>query len=143
MIVLVDIKPVFAEFDFDNATYFFYMDDISTICLTDDFHCVECGNSYIISCNASNIGKIKENKQNILGESVRITDYSKLELRFVVDKYKNTIIKTETVDNMQILYCYDKTLDRFVNLFGQKVNIQIAISSNQIDIGYPLILNGF
>ena len=145
MLILPSNKSNFNYFNYENATYFFYISGVSneSIFAHKNVDYVKCGDSYIISCEAKATSVVESLDTNILGESVRIKEYSSSVLNGILNKYLDMVVKCENIDDMKILYCYDKSLDRSVDLFDKKVNVQIVIRSNQIDIGYPLILNGF
>ncbi len=125
---------------FDRAEYHIFAkhDFISNFSTS-----TRCGNSYIISCNICDAKKLKDNITEFLGESVRIKDYTNSQLKNLKTNFEKKKVFEETIDNMQIIYCYDRALTNFVFVDGKKVNIQIAISTNEINIGYPLILNGY
>ena len=132
--------------NYENATYFFYTNNSN---LRNNFevqsNCkvLECGNSFIVSCDISNVKKTKNSLTNILGERVRINNYTQEVYKKIFKKYQNKIVFEEIVDNIKIYYCFDSALEKYVSLFNKKVNIQIAVKNNEIDIGYPLILNGY
>lgn len=49
----------------------------------------------------------------------------------------------EKVDDIEIVYGYDKNYPDFRYINGKKVNVQIAENSTNIVVGYPLILCGY
>lgn len=124
----------------EDITYFFYA---QTPYCSIDADVIVCGDASIVRCSGSSAQKIKSQLKNIQGESFRAhncTSKTKFEL---LNKYKKNVVMQENIDNMQIFYCFDETLPRFVNVDGKKVNIQIVINNNEVNIGYPLILNGY
>ena len=127
--------------NFQNVTYFFYTSSVQKQ-ISNEVH-ISNGNFEIVSCNANDACILKTKLTDILGESVRICNASTEQKFKTLDMYKNKIEKFESFDGYDIYYCYDSSLSRYINLEDKKVNIQIAIKNNQIDIGYPLILNGF
>ena len=134
-------KPVFQNFEnIEDITYYFYTNSNVTFSNTNT---IKCGNSFIISCGLNQAKEVKQTLTNVLGESVRIKNYTSKTQRKIKNDYMPYIVRTEIVDDIEIYYCYDNSLSNFVNISNQKVNIQIAIKSNEIDIGYPLILNGY
>ena len=96
----------------------------------------------IVCCNYENADIVKKQLKNILGESVRI-QATETQKRIIQKNFADIIVAKEFIENYVILNCYDSKLPRFVLLDGKRVNIQIAISESFVDIGYPLILNGF
>ncbi len=139
--ILPITKPIFSKFkDIENTTYFFYSNDfVNDI----NANVIRSGNSFIISCDASLASKVKNSLCDILGESVRIRNYTNQTLNAIMQNYQNKIIKQEVIDNIEIFYCYDSSLERCVYFSNSKINVQIAVKDNEINIGYPLILNGY
>ena len=134
-------SPVFAtDGDFDT-TYYFYVVNIEN----DLINCktVENGGAYIVECEKNDAKSVKHQLGNILGEGVRMKNLSQKSKCKVLSKYQSIVKMTETLDDYQILLCYDSSLPNYVTVKNQKINIQIAVSKDGISIGYPLILCGF
>ena len=125
----------------DKITYYFYTPKLNIE--IKDANIISNGNSSIVVCDAQNSKKVKSRLPEVLGESVRITDYSKETLSEIMNKYSSKIKKIENINNYQFLLCYDDSLPKFVLVDEQKINLQIAITDSEIDVGYPLILNGY
>ncbi len=142
LLIMPIYTPFFKSNYNDKATYFYYTTKIDYD--IKNAKIINSANNSIIVCDFDNAKNIKKNINNqILSESIRIDNYSQKNYDEILNKYNNYILKTEKVDNYEIIYCYDSSLEKFINIFDKKINIQIAISKNQINIGYPLILNGF
>ena len=133
-------KPVFYDILNDDISYYFYASSISDKLCSE---VVKCGNAYIVQCNAKDAGLIKKQLNGIQSESVRIKNYTDQTYQKILQKYGDMIVKTEAMDDMTIMLCYDKTLPQFAIVSNIKVNTQIAITKTEINIGYPLILNGY
>ena len=141
-LVCLPFQKVAFDFDFDESiTYFFYTPHIDFEIR--DAKVISNGNSSIVSCNLDSSKDVKEHLPTIFGESVRIEHYSKETLLLIYKKYSQKALRTEKVDNYQFIYCYDQSLSNFVIVDSLKVNLQIAITESEINIGYPLILNGY
>ena len=123
-----------------DITYFFYAKQPSQKINAD---VINCGAACIVSCSANQAKEIKSKLQDIQGESIRIRNYTSDLLTKIMLDYFDFIVKQESVDNMTIYYFYDSKLPKFVNIDGKKINLQMAISQSEINIGYPLILNGY
>ena len=135
------IKPVFNINGVENFTYYYYTYKTSE---NEQFSSViDNGDYSIIVCNSQNYKEIKKKLPIILGECIRIDDYDKNTLKRILNKYEKMLVKKEKIDNYEVLLCYDDKLSQSVFVGEQIVNLQIAISTNQINLGYPLILNGF
>lgn len=133
-------KPIFSNKFNENVTYYFYASNVSENL---NANITNCGNVYIIECDAESASKTKSQISGIQGESIRIKNYSLKTYAEVLQSYSDFIIKTEKVDDIFILLCYDSSLPNFAYLDGQKINTQIAINKNEINIGYPLLLIGY
>ncbi|HAJ78019.1 MAG TPA: hypothetical protein DCO89_03030 [Clostridiales bacterium] len=142
-IVLVPTtSPVFYDKNCnDNITYFFYTNKIDYD--IENANLISNGNATIVACDYKCNRAIKKMLPEVYGESIRITNYSSDTLKYILNKYTNSIVQTENMDKYNFIYCYDETLPKYVTLNNEKVNIQIAINNSEINIGYPLILNGY
>ena len=78
-----------------------------------------------------------------MGESVRINNYSQTTEQQILNKYQKYIVDLQLVDEYQIFLCYNPQINDFVIVDGKKVNVQIAIKNDEINLGFPLILNGY
>lgn len=142
LLSVVNTKPVFDGLkNRENITYYFYVNQ-SNLKLS-DANVTICGNASIVQCNAKNAVNIKNKLNCISGESVRLKKYSSKTLNDILSIYCHNVVDEDLIDNYKIYYCYDESLSKFVNIDSRKVNIQIAVSDDEINIGYPLILNGF
>lgn len=141
MVCVPITKPVFNVFAEPSITYYFYTSSINY--QISGAKITSCGNGSIVSCNAEDSQKIKKILPYIYGESVRIKNYDNDTLKNIIQNYTKNLVKKEYIDDYNFMLCYDKSMPNFVTIDNQKVNVQIAISQNEINIGYPLILNGF
>ena len=95
--------------------------------------------------NSINLGfcyvNSKPVKDYIIGESITVKN---LEVSSAIKTLNSRVIKTEYLeDNMIIIYAYSNLIKDSVDLFGRKVNLQIAIKGDETTIGWPLILGSF
>ena len=134
-------RPVFDVSKIQSVTYFFYTTSLNF--QIPNAKITSCGNGSIVACNAKDSTSIKKILPNIYGESIRIKNYTSETLKDIINKYGSNIVKKELVDNYDIILCFDNSLPNFVTIDETKVNVQIAISQNEINVGYPLILNGY
>ncbi|MBO7508602.1 MAG: hypothetical protein J6T39_03055, partial [Clostridia bacterium] len=70
-------------------------------------------------------------------------NYSQTTKNDILKRFENLVVSMQFVDKYVVLQCYDKSLENYLLVDGKKVNIQIALTDAEINIGYPLILNGF
>ena len=134
-------SPVFDFLNNENITYFYYV-SAKDLKLKNAV-VITCGEQSIVECKPNQAKSIKNQLGQILGESIRIKNCDKNVIDKILDDYNDMAVYKEDIEGYRFIYCYDKTLSNSVFLKNQKVNIQIAISGSEVNIGYPLILNGF
>ncbi len=79
--------------------------------------------------------------ENVIGESMVIEN---LEISSALETLCARVIKTEYLDNGTIvIYAYSTLIEENRNIFGQKINLQIATQNEVSVIGWPLILGSF
>ena len=76
----------------------------------------------------------------VAGESVRYSGDCYLGLK---EKFGATLLFTEEACGVTNYYLYSPYLGRCVELGGERVNLHIAVSSEQTAAGTPLIFGGF
>ncbi|MGN1213051.1 MAG: hypothetical protein ACI4TZ_03310 [Christensenellales bacterium] len=124
-----------------SSIYSFYTTD--KISFLDNTKIVKNGNACIVSCDSKHASTVKASINNILGESITINNPNDDVLKQINDYISKNVLYDEKLDGTQIIYGYDNTLKNFVMVDGQKVNFQVAINSDYVVIGYPLILGSF
>lgn len=134
-------NPVFDYQNSSDITYFYYV--CAKNIKLQNVVTTTCGQQTIVECKPQDAKSVKNQLGHILGESVRIKNCNKNSIVKLLNNYKDIVIYEENIDDYKLIYCYDKTLSNSVFLNNQKINIQIAVKKDEINIGYPLILNGF
>ena len=141
LICVPNQNPVFNYHGADDITYFYY------VCAKDlkleNVTVTTCGEQSIVECKPYQAKNIKNKLGQILGESIRIKNCDNNTIDDILNNYIDIVLYEENIDDYRLIYCYDKTLSNNIFLKDKKVNIQIAIKNNEVNIGYPLILNGF
>ena len=61
----------------------------------------------------------------------------------LLDSLDCKFICEESLDDVKSIYFYSKSLSKFEIIKGEKVNLQIAISKDEIVIGTPIIYGGY
>lgn len=125
----------------ENYSYTFYVSgEVQNIA---NANIVKNGSNSIVTCSGDNCRQVKQELNNILGETITLYNSTQSSFDKILCKIADKIKFTETIDNLQICYAYDSTLLNFVMVNGQKINLQIAVNADYIKIGYPLILDSY
>lgn len=91
---------------------------------------INAGNLYITQFQ-------NNNSVNVLGESFTTIEF---DVSKICTLLKAKIVKTEQVENMNITYAYSPFISKHLFIDGKKTNLQIVERSNDIILGWPLIL---
>lgn len=108
----------------------------------------EKGESYEVSYGASSSAQTKRTDMPLFekltgavaGESVR---YTGNRYEVIREKFGATLLFTEEACGVVNYYLYSPVLGGGVELYGQRVNLHIAVSSGQTAAGTPIIFGGF
>ncbi len=68
---------------------------------------------------------------------------SKDDIMLLIDSLSITIIDTQYIDSVMIVYGYSPRLGECITYKGNKYNVQIAYNAGTISIGLPIILSGY
>ena len=120
-----DVKP-FSLLDYFEGEYYAYTESR----LSSDS--INLGMCYMTESAVS----IKD----VVGESIKVYNFEPIS---ALDELNARLIKTEQVEGATIFYAYSHLVDRSVNVFGTKCNIQIAYYDDYSIIGWPMILGSF
>ena len=123
----VGVKNNFTLLDYFDGEYYAYSNSpISN-------HYIFLGSCYM------NIGEVNSN--DIVGESMIIENFEPIA---AIEELNAKILFTEFLDTgASVIYAYTVQIGRYVNVNGEKVNIQIAQYNDYSVIGWPLILGSF
>ena len=78
----------------------------------------------------------------LTGESVTYRDGGSVES--VLEEYAAAVLFEEDVDGVTNYYCYSSAFPYETELYGERVNLHIAIdASGAVSLGTPLIFGGF
>lgn len=94
--------------------------------------CIDLGFCYVNSKPVENC---------VVGESIEIEN---CEVASALSVLNARVVKTEYLeDGTTIIYAYSNLINEKVEVFGKKVNLQIATKNERTIIGWPLILGSF
>ena len=108
----------------------------------------EMGDAYEVSYGLSSSAQTKRTDSPLFekltgavaGESVRYTGNCYLPIK---EKFGATLLFTEEACGVTNYYLYSPYLGKGVELYGERVNLHIAVSEEQTAAGTPLIFGGF
>ena len=102
------------------------------------------GNTTILTCPAYLAESKKQSiKAEILGESYTFLGIESDAL-CLIDKLQAKVVKKSVVENITIYYLWSGSLNaKSVELFGQKVNMQIALTKGRVEVGVPVLLGSY
>lgn len=123
--------------DYDG-TFYIYTYQYYT---SPDTKTIKNGKSNIISCDCKNSIKLlnKLDKNKITGMSIRTTGNSQT-ISNLIKNTKITIKYSEKVQNIAFFYGFSPLFKDYTTYDSEKINIQISLENNEINIGVPLIL---
>ncbi|MBQ2714924.1 MAG: hypothetical protein IJF76_04780 [Clostridia bacterium] len=105
---------------------------------------IENGGEKIVRCAVSDTNIVRNSiKGRIRGESFRcFGDMDVVE--FILNRTSAKVVKEGYVDGIYTAYLYTGEIkDRGIELFGEKVNMQIAINQGVVSVGTPIILGSY
>ncbi len=105
-----------------------------------EFEVVPCGEKFFNFCSFQNA---KDNA-NLIKNSDAVQFYTDQDnIKKLLSDIKFQQLSSEEVEEIQILYGYTPYYDSSILLDGKKVNVQIAMTSEKIVVGFPIILTGY
>ncbi len=141
LFTIIFLSPTFTLADigkYTHSTFYFYTYEPYT---STNSTLIKNGTGYIISTPASHAKMLYSNlnKSSIRGYSLEFEE-ADFDIETFVKKLKIEVKSIEKLENFTFFYGFSPLFDDFVNLDNEKINIQLAIKSNTIHIGVPLIL---
>jgi len=122
--------------------YFFY---ISGECPSGgDIRTVKNGEDEIVLCPPSLANSVRGKVNGVInGESFRFTgDINSI--NDLVDRLNAKVVRTGYIEDVYVVYVYSGAIRATpLSLYGERVNMQIALSQNTVSVGVPLILGGY
>lgn len=146
ILVLVFI-PKGAEFytvasTFNGGEYCFYIDGEAK---EEDFtRLVKNGDGYVGYCSVIDAPKVKKlYTRKIDGESFTLYG-TKVTVGEIIRELSAKIVSEGMIDGIYTVYLYTGRLNTpSVELFNERVNVQIALNGDKLTVGYPIILGSY
>lgn len=115
---------------YTNSTY---LNEIEDVVIVSNY------NGQVYKTNIENFAKVLTNVSAISSETLELTN---VEIDDVLNKVDAKIIEIVKVSNDITLYnCYSKKYKRYVVSNGNKINIQIAVTYQMLNVGYPVLID--
>ncbi len=102
------------------------------------------GDLTILTCPAYQAIEKKEHvKGEILGESFCFLGVES-DADAIIQELQAKVVKKSTVDDITIYYLWSGNLNsKSIELFSQKVNMQIAVTKGRVEVGVPVLLGSY
>lgn len=147
IILVLVLIPKGAEFytvasSFNCSDYCFYVEGEVE---DEDFtRVVKNGDGYVGYCSIMDAPKVKKRYGNkVDGESFTLYGTS-VTVGEIIRELSGRIVSEGTVNGIYTVYLYTGKLNTpSVELFDDKVNVQIALNGDRITVGYPIILGSY
>lgn len=86
------------------------------------------------------IEKIQEDFSNII--SIEFT-YKKISIDEIIEQLNCIIVSYEKVENVLIYYLYTSSIDESIEVDNRYINVEVAISKENVKIGIPLLVGEY
>lgn len=144
VVILPSTTQTLLEYNFESeeVNYCFYTENFTS--KTDNTYVLKSGVYDIVCCKYKNANSVKNKISNMLfGESLNVKNATQNDINNIKN-YANCHKKIhEYFDDFEIYYCYDIRFPKFVIVNDKKINVQIAISTSDVTMGYPIILGEY
>lgn len=126
------------DFKYYNGEYVVYTNE----CYLDYLQDVNITSNYlgqVYKTSISNYNKVLLNVKALSSETIILTN---IDIEKVLNETNAKIIeKVCVMEGLTLYNCYSPKYKKYVLSNNQKINIQIAISNNAVNIGYPVLID--
>lgn len=140
IVLLPNKNPVFSFSSELDANYCFYTNNANIS--VDGASVVKNGDMFFVSCKSNVAQNVKQQLDNIDGESISFQGTKNDALKFL-SQFNYEIVFSEMVEDIFIIYAYCPTIANCVYVNNQKINIELAVNKSNITIGTPLIIGSY
>lgn len=134
--VKIETNPLFALKNVEKVCFV-----SNTKMIEDDVETVVCGDKYFNFCSLS---VAKENLKKIEKDLDGIQFYlQNTSFEELTKQLKLQIVTSNQIEGLTIICGYTPYFQDCIYLDNKKVNVQIAVKSNEIVAGFPAILTGY
>lgn len=92
------------------------------------------------SVDYDDISKIQRNFDDIV--SIEFT-YKNISIDEIITKLNCVIVSWEKIENVLVYYLYSNLIDDCIEVDNRYINVQVAISSENVKIGIPLLVGEY
>lgn len=147
VILVLVLIPKGAEFytvasSFNCNDYCFYIE--GQVDEADFTRIVKNGDGYVGYCSIVDAPQVKKRyARKVEGESFTLYG-TKVTVGKIINELSGRVVSEGMVDGIYTVYLYTGKLNTpSVQLFDDKVNVQIALNGDRLTVGYPIILGSY
>ncbi len=141
----VNIMPDFFELEFipPNATYSVVLEKEDDYFFK-EFNTIRNGNTIIVSTSFSGVKKIKSKNPSVLGESFSFCGDEE-DFFNLIKHFSFINFKVDDFNDIKNIYGYSRKFNasEYIDILGERYNIQIALNNGLITVGYPIIVGSY
>lgn len=125
-----------------NIVYAVGQKDATVYIYCQQYNGLSVGSRGYVRTNYINFYKSLQNAKGVDGVTV-VIDKSGVDVGALLKKLQVNQTYSQQTDDFTCIYGYTQKIRNFVLVDGCKVNVQIAITPNQIHVGSPLLLGSY
>ena len=133
--------------NFFKSDDIFFIPNINSVCFVADYSAVkdknldfvECGNDVIVFSNIEDAREIYYD----LEPKCTVLSLQNTSLYQIKDLLKINYSFNQDLEGLTITYGYTPSFDKFQYVDGKKINVQIVEKSDEMLIGFPIIMTGY
>ncbi len=133
--------------NFFKSDDIFSIPNINSVCFVADYSAVkdknldfvECGNDAIVFSNIEDAREIYYD----LEPKCTVLSLQNTSLDQIKDLLKINYSFNQDLEGLTITYGYTPSFDKFQYVDGKKINVQIVEKSDEMLIGFPIIMTGY
>lgn len=103
---------------------------------------IATGLGYQVTCNVDDFTQTLASCSKVDGLSVRFEGTAE-DVDAIINRLQATVVSCQQMGDLYVFCCNSPCLQGGVTIDGNRVNVQIALSSGAVTVGYPLILGDY
>lgn len=126
----------------DVSSYAQYDAVVEIYCRRTTLSSVDMGLGRKVTCSVDDFAQAFAQCTNVDGLSVRFNG-DVWDVDDIVNRLQAKVVSSQQLDDLLVICCVSPRLQGGVNIDGNRVNVQIALSDGTVTVGYPLILGSY